>query len=117
MRFLHTADWHLGRTLGGHSLREEQEHLLGVEFPRLVAAARPDAVLIAGDVFDRAVPPAEAVELLDDILHRIVLGLGIPVVLIPGNHDEAKRLSFGARLLASAGLHIGDSPLGRAVPF
>jgi len=115
MRFLHTADWHLGRTLGGHSLREEQEHMLGVEFPRLVAESRPDAVLVAGDIFDRAVPPADAVELLDDILHRIVIGLRIPVVLIPGNHDEARRLSFGARMLAAAGLHIGDSPLGRVV--
>ena len=115
MRLLHTADWHLGRTLGGHSLRAEQEHLLGGEFPRLVADAAPDAVLIAGDIFDRAVPPAEAVELLDDILHRIVVGLGIPVVMIPGNHDEARRLSFGARMFAAAGLHIGDSPLGRVV--
>ncbi|TDH63236.1 exonuclease SbcCD subunit D [Dankookia rubra] len=115
MRLLHTADWHLGRTLGGHSLRAEQEHLLGEEFPRLVADAAPDAVLIAGDIFDRAVPPAEAVELLDDILHRIVIGLRIPVVMIPGNHDEARRLSFGARMLSAAGLHIGDSPLGRVV--
>ncbi|MFC7472852.1 exonuclease SbcCD subunit D [Dankookia sp. GCM10030260] len=115
MRLLHTADWHLGRTLGGHSLRAEQEHLLGEEFPRLVADASPDAVLIAGDIFDRAVPPAEAVELLDDILHRIVVGLRIPVVMIPGNHDEARRLSFGARMFAAAGLHIGDSPLGRVV--
>jgi exonuclease SbcD len=117
MRFLHTADWHLGRTLGGHSLRAEQEHMLGTEFPRLVAETRPDAVLIAGDIFDRAVPPAEAVELLDDILHRVVFDLKVPVVMIPGNHDEARRLAFGARLLARAGLHIGDSPLGRAIPF
>jgi exonuclease SbcD len=117
MRFLHTADWHLGRTLGGHSLRAEQEHMLGIEFPRLVAESRPDAVLIAGDIFDRAVPPAEAVALLDDILHQVVFGLKVPVVLIPGNHDEARRLAFGARLLARAGLHIGDSPLGRAIPF
>jgi exonuclease SbcD len=115
MRFLHTADWHLGRTLGGHSLREDQEHLLGSQFLDLVRDAAPDAVLIAGDVFDRAVPPAEAVELLDDILHRIILGLRVPVVMIPGNHDEARRLSFGARLLAAGGLHIADSPLGRAV--
>jgi exonuclease SbcD len=115
MRLLHTADWHLGRTLGGHSLAEDQEHILGVGFHDLVKELRPDAVLVAGDIFDRAVPPAEAVELLDDILHRIVLGLRIPVVLIPGNHDEARRLSFGARLLAGAGLHIGDSPLGRVV--
>lgn len=115
MRLLHTADWHLGRSLGGHALLEDQEHLLLGQFLHMVRDAQPDAVLIAGDVFDRAVPPAEAVELLDDVLQRIVLGLRIPVVMIPGNHDEARRLSFGARLLAGAGLHIGDSPLGRAV--
>ncbi len=115
MRFLHTADWHLGRTLGGFSLREEQAHMLGVEFPRLVRETRPDAVLLAGDVFDRAVPPAEAVELLDDILHRVVVDLGVPVVMIPGNHDDPRRLAFGARMLAAAGLHIGDSPLGRVI--
>jgi exonuclease SbcD len=115
MRLLHTADWHLGRTLGGHGLQEDQAHILGIEFLRVVMETRPDAVLVAGDVFDRAVPPAEAVELLDDVLQRIVLGLRIPVVMIPGNHDEARRLGFGARLLAGAGLHIGDSPLGRAV--
>lgn len=117
MRFLHTADWHLGRTLGGHGLQADQEHLLGGQFVDLVRDTAPDAVLIAGDVFDRAVPPAEAVELLDDILHRIILGLRVPVVMIPGNHDEARRLSFGARLLAAGGLHIADSPLGRATTF
>ena len=117
MRLLHTADWHLGRSLGGHSLREEQEHLLLGQFVRIVEDTGPDVVVIAGDIFDRAVPPAEAVELLDDILHRIVIGLRTPVVMIPGNHDEARRLSFGARLLAGAGLHIGDSPLGRMVGF
>ena len=115
MRLLHTADWHLGRSLGGHALLEDQEHLLLGQFLRMVRETKPDAVLVAGDMFDRAVPPAEAVELLDEILQRIVLGLRIPVVMIPGNHDEARRLSFGARLLAGAGLHIGDSPLGRAV--
>ena len=115
MRFLHTADWHLGRTLGGHSLQEDQEHLLAGQFIRLVRDVAPDAVLLAGDVFDRTVAPGEAVELLDDILNSLVLGLRVPVVMIPGNHDEARRLSFGAKLLAGAGLHIGDSPLGRCV--
>lgn len=117
MKLLHTGDWHLGRSLGGHALLEEQEHLLLGQFLDIVAQEAPDAVLVAGDVFDRAVPPAEAVELLDDVLQRIVLGLGIPVVMIPGNHDEARRLSFGAGLLRRAGLHIADSPLGRAVTF
>jgi DNA repair protein SbcD/Mre11 len=117
MRLLHTADWHLGRSLGGHPLQADQEHLLLGQFLDMAREARPDAVLIAGDVFDRTVPPAEAVELLDEVLHRLIRGLGVPVVMIPGNHDEARRLSFAARLLADGGLHIADSPLGRAWPF
>jgi exonuclease SbcD len=117
MRLLHTADWHLGRTLGGHSLHQDQEFLFAGQFLEMVRDTRPDAVLIAGDIFDRAVPPADAVELLDDILHRLIVGLRTPVVLIPGNHDDARRLAFGARLLAGGGLHIADSPLGRAWTF
>ena len=117
MRLLHTADWHLGRTLGSHSLHQDQEYLFAGQFLAMVRETRPDAVLIAGDIFDRSVPPADAVELLDDILHRLIVGLRTPVVLIPGNHDDARRLAFGARLLAGGGLHIADSPLGRAWTF
>ena len=117
MRLLHTADWHLGRTLGGHSLHQDQEFLFTGQFLDMVRETQPDAVLIAGDIFDRAVPSADAVELLDDILHRLISGLGVPVVMIPGNHDDARRLAFGARLLAGGGLHIADSPLGRAWTF
>ncbi|MDX5363839.1 MAG: exonuclease SbcCD subunit D [Pseudazoarcus pumilus] len=112
MRFLHTADWHLGRIFHGRSLIEDQAHVLD-QFVALVRDARPDAVLIAGDVYDRAVPPAEAVSLLDDTLSRIVLGEGVPVVMIAGNHDSPDRLGFGARLLAAHGLTIAgriDAP-------
>jgi len=112
MRFLHTADWHLGRSLGDWPLLEDQARVLLDQLPAMVRDARPDAILVAGDVFDRAVPPAEAVELLDEILHALVRGIGVPVVVIPGNHDAAARLSFGARLLAAGGLHIVDAPLG-----
>jgi exonuclease SbcD len=112
MRFLHTADWHLGRTLGGHPLLEDQAHILLGALIEALRDTRPDALLVAGDVFDRAVPPAEAVELLDDIVGRVVVDLGVPMVVIPGNHDDAQRLAFGARLLRRAGLHIADSPLG-----
>ena len=105
MRFLHTADWHLGRIFHGCSLIEDQAHVLD-QFVALVREAKPDAVLIAGDVYDRAVPPAEAVSLLDDTLSRIVLGEGVPVVMIAGNHDSPDRLGFGARLLAAHGLTI-----------
>lgn len=105
MRFLHTADWHLGRILHGRSLIEDQAHVLE-QFVALVRDTRPDAVLIAGDVYDRAVPPAEAVNLLDDTLSRIVLGEGVPTIVIAGNHDSPDRLGFGARVLASRGLTI-----------
>lgn len=117
MRLLHTADWHLGRSLNGASFHKEQEALLSGQFLGILRDTSPDAVLLAGDVFDRAVPPADSVALLDDILRRVVLDLRIPVVLIPGNHDEARRLAFGAPLLRGAGLHIVDSAQGEAIRF
>lgn len=117
MRFLHSADWHLGRTLGGHALLEDQEHLLMGPLLEALRDTRPDALLLAGDVFDRAVPPAEAVALLDEVVDQVIRGLGIPMVVIPGNHDDARRLSFGARLLRAAGLHIPDGPLGHRIVF
>jgi len=105
LRFLHTADWHLGRLFHARSLVEDQAHVLD-QFVALVRELRPDAVLLAGDVYDRAVPPPEAVALLDDVLARIVVGLRVPVVMIAGNHDNAQRLAFGARLMQEQGLHV-----------
>ncbi|HUU23732.1 MAG TPA: exonuclease SbcCD subunit D [Phycisphaerae bacterium] len=115
MQLLHTADWHLGRSLHGAALLEDQAHLLE-QFVDLVRDERPDVVLMAGDVYDRAVPPAAAVELLDDVLSRIVLGLGVPVIAIAGNHDSPERLSFGSRLLREAGLHLRGDLLGALEP-
>ncbi|MCB1917992.1 MAG: exonuclease SbcCD subunit D [Rhodocyclaceae bacterium] len=103
MKLLHTADWHLGRYLHGRSLIEDQAHVLD----QLVALAREcavDVVLVAGDVFDRSVPPAEAVALLDDVLSRLVADCGIPVVAIAGNHDSAERIGFGGRVSERQGL-------------
>jgi exonuclease SbcD len=119
MRFIHTADWHLGRLFHTVHLTEDQRHVLD-QFVDLVADVRPTAVIIAGDVYDRGVPPTEAVELLNDVLGRIVRGLGVPVVMIAGNHDSPSRLGFGSQLLAAEGLHIaGPLPAGGAltVPF
>ncbi len=118
MRFIHTADWHLGRLFHGRSLTEDQAYVLD-QLVALVEDARPDAVLIAGDVYDRAVPPPEAVSLLDETLSRIVLGAGVPVVMIAGNHDSADRLGFGARLLAGRGLTIAGPVTAEVVrvPF
>ena len=105
MRFLHSADWHLGRVYHGVSLLEDQAHVLQ-QFVRIAADTRPDAVLLAGDIYDRSVPPAEAVRLLDRVLSELILDLKIPVVMIAGNHDGPDRLAFGSGLLQRAGLTV-----------
>lgn len=105
MRLLHTADWHLGRQLYGQSLIDDQDHLLD-QVVRLATDEHVDAVLIAGDVYDRAVPPADAVSLLDRTLSRLVAEARIPVILIAGNHDSAERIAFGGRILADQGLFV-----------
>ncbi len=104
MRFLHTSDWHLGRTLHGVSLLEPQRTFLRW-LVALAVERRVDAVLVAGDVYDRAVPPPDAVRLLDDVLAELSRA-GITVVLTSGNHDSAVRLGFGSVLAATAGVHL-----------
>lgn len=105
MRFLHTADWHLGRTFHQMSLLSEQEHVLE-QFVALARDARPDAVIVAGDLYDRALPPADAVRLLGHVLEELTLGLEIPTLLIAGNHDSAERVHFASTLLSRSGLHM-----------
>lgn len=105
MRFLHSADWHLGRVYHGVSLLEDQAHVLQ-QFVRIAADTRPDAILLAGDIYDRSVPPAEAVRLLDLVLSELILALKVPVVMIAGNHDGPDRLAFGSGLLQRAGLTV-----------
>jgi len=104
MRFLHTSDWHLGRSLHRADLRAAQaaflDHLVDV-----TKTEKVDAVLVAGDVYDRAVPPVDAVELCEDALLRLH-STGARIVLISGNHDSARRLGFGSRLLDRAGVHL-----------
>lgn len=106
MKFLHISDLHLGKTIHRVSLLDAGDQPVWVErFLERCAALRPDAVLIAGDVYDRSAPSAGAVALLS----RLLTGLteqGIAVLLIPGNHDSAQRLAFGRELLAREGLHI-----------
>jgi DNA repair protein SbcD/Mre11 len=115
VRFLHTSDWHVGRSFYGVPLLEDQAQALD-QLVRLAVEAKVDAVLVAGDVYDRSAPPADAVSLLDDTLTRLVAGHGIPVVAIAGNHDSGERLDFGSRLLSARGLHVaGTAPL--FVPF
>jgi exonuclease SbcD len=96
MKLLHTSDWHLGRLFHERSLLEDQAHALR-QLIEVLKEERPDALLVAGDLFDRPLPPQEAIQLLDDVLSEIVLGLKIPTLLISGNHDSARRVSFGSR--------------------
>lgn len=104
MRFFHLADLHLGKMLNGYSLLEDQRHILR-QIYRHASQQRPDAVVIAGDVYDRQTPSAEAVQLLDDLLTALA-GLPTQVLITSGNHDSAERLGFAGRLLASRGVHI-----------
>jgi DNA repair protein SbcD/Mre11 len=105
MKFFHTADWHLGKLVQGVYMTEDQRHIMQ-EFVQAVEDEQPDAVIISGDLYDRAVPPTEAVHLLDEILGKIVLQLNIPVLAIAGNHDSPSRLDFGSKIMRENGLYI-----------
>ncbi|MGP1575422.1 exonuclease SbcCD subunit D [Selenomonas sp.] len=115
MRFIHTADWHLGRLFFGRHLTDDQAHVLD-ELVHLAKDARAEAVVIAGDVYDRAVPPVEAVELFDDVLSRLLLEERCKVLYIAGNHDSAARLGFGSRLLAGGGVFVAGQLYADAPP-
>lgn len=95
MKLIHTADWHLGKLVHGIYMTEQQREVLR-QFVQLVEREQPDAVLIAGDLYDRSVPPTEAVELLNEVLYQLNVELKVPVLAISGNHDSAERLSFGS---------------------
>ena len=105
MRFLHTSDWHLGRTDTERSLQEDQQYFID-QICNIIKEKQIDAVLLAGDVYDRAVASAEAIRLYDGAMRRICLELGKPVLMIAGNHDGADRLASCSALLEGAGLHI-----------
>jgi exonuclease SbcD len=114
MRLLHTSDWHLGRSFHRVSMLDAQAAFLD----HLVATVRErevDAVLVAGDVYDRAVPPLAAVALFDEALHRLA-DAGVPTVMISGNHDSARRLGVGAKLIDRAGIHLRTDPAGCGTP-
>jgi exonuclease SbcD len=108
MKLIHTADWHLGRIFWGVHLTDDQAYVLN-QLVAVVRDTKPDAILVSGDIYDRSVPPTEAVRRLDDVLSEIVLGLKIPMIIIAGNHDGPERLGFASRLLQEQRLHIFGS--------
>lgn len=114
MRLIHTSDWHLGRSFHGASLADAQaaylDHLIDV-----VRSERVDAVLVAGDIYDRALPGPSSVQLLDETLVRL-RDAGAQVVMSAGNHDSAVRLGFGSRVLEHGGVHIRTSVYSVGMP-
>ena len=114
MRLIHTSDWHLGRTLHGESLLAAQDAFLRWLLDEAVRQ-QAGAVLVAGDIYDRAVPPVDAVRLLDAALLRFAQAR-IPVILTSGNHDSAVRLGFGAGLSEAAGIHLRTAVADLARP-
>jgi exonuclease SbcD len=115
MKILHTSDWHLGKLFHAVNLLGDQRHVLG-QIVAMVEDEKPDAVVVAGDVYDRAVPSAEAVDLLDWVLTEIVDRLATPTILIAGNHDSPDRLQFGSTLLKKNGLHVAGRVHGDLTP-
>ena len=113
MRVLHTADWHLGRSFHGVGLLDAQAAWIDW-LVALAQASSVDAIVVAGDLYDRALPPVDAIALADDALAR--LAAVAPVVVISGNHDSATRLAFGSTLLSRAGLHLRTDPARSGEP-
>ena len=117
MRFLHTADWHLGRIFYGQYLTDDQAHVLEHQFFSILKDEKIDGILLAGDVFDRAVPPIEAIELWDSIITRLAMDYKMPLFVVSGNHDGAERLEVGRSMLGQSGIHIWGSPHHALRPF
>lgn len=116
MKFLHVADLHFGRLLYGRSLIEDQRHFVKNILLPAVDLHRPDAVLIAGDVYDRQIASTEAIALFDTLIGELS-ARQIPAVIISGNHDGAERMAIGTQLLARAGIHIVTTLKGAFEPI
>lgn len=115
MKLMHLSDLHLGKRLNEFSLHEDQAYILH-QMIQMALDERPDGILIAGDLYDKPVPPAEAVGLLDRFLSDLA-ATGAQVFVISGNHDSAERLSFGSGLMQRSGVHIAPVYHGEVQPF
>ena len=116
MKFFHLSDLHIGKQLHHYNLREDQEHILA-EVLSYAASIHPDAIVIAGDIYDKSVPSGEAVSLFDEFLTALAkIEPVIPVLIISGNHDSAQRLDYASRLLGSHQIYIaGQAPEEEAI--
>lgn len=105
MKILHTADWHIGKTINGQSLLEDQKYVLE-QLYEAVKEHKPDVVIISGDLYDLHYPSKDAMVVLEDALSKINLGLNTPIIAISGNHDGKERLNYGEKWFAKSGLKI-----------
>jgi len=113
MRILHTGDWHIGKIVNGVHMTKDQEYILE-KLIQIIKEEKPDIIVIAGDLYDRSIPPVDAVELLDATFSKILLELKVPILAIAGNHDSADRVSFANKILRDKGLYIEGKYNGTA---
>lgn len=115
MKLIHLSDLHLGKRVNEFPMQEDQKFIL-IKILNIIDREKPDAVLIAGDIYDKSIPPVEAVQLLDSFLERLAEKKQ-QVFLISGNHDSPERLDFAAGLIASSGIHIDSVYRGEIQPY
>jgi exonuclease SbcD len=115
MKIIHTGDWHIGKLVHGVHMTEDQRHILK-QLVELIEKEKPQVLIIAGDIYDRSIPPVEAVELLDETLCKIVLKHEITVIAIAGNHDSPDRVGFANKILTDRGLHIRGNISREIIP-
>ena len=115
MKFVHLSDLHIGKRVNEYSMLEDQDYIF-TKILNIIDAEKPDAVFIAGDVYDKSIPSAEAVQMFDDFLTRLAKR-NLQVFIISGNHDSPERMSFGSRLMDQSGIHISQVYNGQIEPF
>lgn len=105
MKIIHTGDWHIGKIVNEFSMIDDQRYILN-ELIKLINFEKPDVLIIAGDIYDRSIPPVEAVDLLNEVFSKILIDNKVKIVAISGNHDSGERVSFGGKILEKEGLYI-----------
>ena len=115
LKFIHLSDLHLGKRVNDFPMIDDQRYILG-QITEIIKAEKPQAVLIAGDVYDKPTPPAEAVQLFDDFISTLA-EMDLAVFIISGNHDSAERLSFGSRIMDKRGIHFAGGYDGKTHMF
>lgn len=115
MKFVHLSDLHLGKRINEYSMLEDQEYILK-KIINIIDDEQPSGVIIAGDIYDKSIPSAEAVQMFDDFLTRLAKR-NLQVFVISGNHDSPERMSFGSRLMDQSGIHISQVYDGKIEPF